>query len=139
MKKITVMLTLDDKNGTMFNKRRQSRDIKVIEDMCRKTDSPIYVTEYTAKLFAGFENRIKISSDPISECPDGCAVFLEGEAVGPHLDIIDALIIYRWNRLYPSDKKLDIDIEAAGFRQTALYDFVGNSHEKISKGTYKRQ
>ncbi len=137
MRRLTVAVTVDDKMGVAFNKRRQSRDKLLIEDLCKSTDGDIYVTSYSAPLFEDFTNRVKIVDDPISECPDGGLCFLELTAISEHIDSISELIIYRWNRLYPSDKKLGIDIGESKLNLISSYDFVGKSHDKITKEIYQ--
>jgi hypothetical protein len=137
MKKLTVAVTVDDKMGVSFNKRRQSRDKILIEDLCKSTEGIIYVTSYSAPLFEGFTDRIMIVDNPISECPDGGLCFLELTAITEHIDNISKLIIYRWNRLYPSDKNLGVDIGKSKLNFISDYDFVGKSHDKITKEIYQ--
>ena len=138
MKNLTVAVTVDDKMGVAFNKRRQSRDKLLIEDLCKAWDGDIYVTSYTAPLFEDFEGRIKVVNDPLSECTDGGLCFLELTSIAEHIDSISELIIYRWNRLYPSDKKLGADIDKSKFNLISSCDFVGKSHDKITKEIYRR-
>ena len=138
MRKITVAITVDDKMGIAFNKRRQSRDKKLIEDLCKKTDGIIYVSSYSAPLFEEYADRICVIDDPMASCPDGGTCFIEMEHLSDHLDDISELIVYHWNRHYPSDKKLDIDITERGYKMIAKYEFVGSSHDKITKGIYKK-
>jgi hypothetical protein len=137
MKKLTVAVTVDDKMGVSFNKRRQSRDKLLIEDLCKSTDGIIYVTSYSAPLFEGFTDRIMIVDNPISECPDGGLCFLELTAITEHIDNISKLIIYRWNKIYPSDKKLEIDTNECNLKLVSSYDFAGKSHNKITKEIYQ--
>ena len=138
MRNISVAITVDDKMGLAFNKRRQSRDRKLIEDLFKKTQGAIYVSDYSLPLFEGYEDKISVVEDPIRDCPDGACCFIEMTHIGPYLDEIGELIVYGWNRLYPSDKKLDINIDDVGFKMTAKYEFVGSSHDKITKGIYKK-
>lgn len=138
MKKITAAITVDDKMGIAFNKRRQSRDKNLIEDLCKKTDGTIYVSSYSAPLFDEHKDRICILDDPIASCPDGGTCFIEMTHLSEHLDDISELIVYHWNRHYPSDKKLDISITECGYKMIAKYEFVGSSHDKITKGIYKK-
>ena len=138
MRNITVAITVDDKMGLAFNKRRQSRDKNLIADLCDKTTGAIYVSEYSAPLFSEHEDRIAIVENPIEQCPDGGICFVEMTHLLDHVDDISKLIIYHWNRLYPSDKKLDIDLRFSGFKMTAKYEFAGNSHDKITKGIYEK-
>ena len=51
--------------------------------------------------------------------------------------MIGTLVIYRWNELYPSDVKFDLDVVAAGFKLVESYDFKGSSHDRITKEIYK--
>ena len=137
-RKIKVAITVDDNGGMMFNKRRQSRDKLLIKDLCDKTKTFIYISPYSALLFEEFQDKVKIVDNPLFECPDGECAFVEGLGLREYLSDINELIVYSWNKVYPSDVKLDIDIKDCNFKMTAKYDFVGNSHDKITKGTYKK-
>ena len=137
MRKLTVAVTVDDKMGIAFNKRRQSRDKLLIEDLCKNTEGVIYVTSYSAPLFEDFSDRIKIVDDPISDCPEGGCCFLELTQISDHVNSISKLIIYRWNKVYPSDKKLGIDMNEYDMRLISSYDFTGKSHDKITKEIYQ--
>lgn len=137
-KRIKVALAIDDKGGMMFNKRRQSRDRLLIKDLCDKMQSLIYISAYSSLLFEDFSDRVKIVENPLLECEDGACAFVEGLKLSEYTDDIDELIIYFWNKVYPSDVKLDIDVEKCGFKMCAKYDFTGNSHDKITKGIYKK-
>ena len=138
MRNITVAITVDDKMGLAFNKRRQSRDKNLIADLCTKTDGKIYVSGYSAPLFEEHMDRIELVENPLAECPDGACCFVEMTELKAYIPDISRLIIYHWNRHYPSDKKLDIDPTSCGFKMTAKYEFVGNSHDKITKGIYEK-
>ena len=59
MRKLTVAVTVDDKMGIAFNKRRQSRDKLLIEDLCKNTEGVIYVTSYSAQLFEDFSDNLE--------------------------------------------------------------------------------
>lgn len=138
MRNITVAITVDDKMGLAFNKRRQSRDRLLIDDLCKKTDKDIYISSYSALLFEEHKERVKIVNDPLRDCPDGGFCFVEMTELSPYVESISTLIVYHWNRLYPADKRLDIDVTNCGFKMTAKYEFVGSSHDKITKGTYQK-
>ena len=137
-RKIKVAIAIDDKGGMMFNKRRQSRDKLLIQDLCTKTQGFIYISPYSALLFEEYADKVKIVDDPLIACADGECAFVEGLPLSQHLSDIDELIVYSWNKVYPSDVKLDIDIKNIGFKMTSKYEFTGNSHDKITKGTYKK-
>ena len=116
----------------------QSRDKNLIADLCTKTECYIYISPYSAPLFEQFSARIKIVDNPLSDCEDNAVAFVEGLPLSMYVDDIEELIVYKWNRLYPSDVKLDIDIKDAGFNMFAKYEFMGNSHDKITKEVYRK-
>ena len=136
MRKIKVAVTLDSEGGVAFNKRRQSRDRNLIADLCEKSDGYVYVSHYSAPLFSKFEDKIRIVDRPLADCPDGELAFVECENLTEHAEEISELTLYLWNRDYPSDVKLGIDLEAS-FALVSEYEFVGSSHERITKKTYK--
>lgn len=138
MRNITVAITVDDRMGIAFNKRRQSRDRLMIADLCQNTDSAICVSPYSAPLFEEYGEIIKVVDSPLDDCPDGSCCFVEMTELGEYVKDISTLTVYRWNRHYPSDKKLDIDIESCGFTLSQSYEFVGKSHDKITKEIYKK-
>ncbi len=138
MKQINVIITVDDRGGIMFNKRRQSRDKKVIEDIAAIPRS-VYVSRYTAPLFDGTSANIVVCDSPLDDCPDGAYAFVEGEYLGDYKDSIKTLTVYRWNRHYPSDKKLDISIAPSEFSLGFTEEFAGFSHEKITKEVYNKK
>ena len=134
MKKITVAVTLDERMGIAFNKRRQSRDRIQINDLVDTIVGKIYVSKYSLPLFEEYKDRIVVADDPLRECPDGGCCFVEKTKIGEHLDDVETFIVYRWNRHYPSDVKLDVDF--SGYKMVDCTEFVGSSHEKITKETY---
>ena len=115
MRNITVAITVDDKMGIAFNNRRQSKDKILIADICNETESPIYVTSYSAPLFEEYEDKIRVVKEPMRECPDDGVCFVEMTEIRSYANEISRLVIYRWNRHYPSDKKLDFNPSDYGF------------------------
>ena len=136
MRRITVAVTVDDKMGIAFGKRRQSRDAKVIEDLLTSVESKIYITEYSLPLFDEHLDRVVVVNDVLADAPDGATCFVEAKEVSEYKSDMDKLIVYRWNRHYPSDKKLDIDPESSDLKMVCETEFAGKSHDKITKNTY---
>ncbi|MBQ8767561.1 MAG: ribonuclease Z [Clostridia bacterium] len=126
-----LIVCLDDKNGMMFNKRRQSRDKILIEnvlELCK--GEKLYTNEYSAKLFP--ENTVEICENP-EEIENGYC-FTENFTVNE--DCVEEIIVYKWNRLYPADTYFNIDLE--NWTLTETVDFEGSSHEKITREIYVR-
>ena len=137
MQGITVAVCVDNKGGMTIFGKRQSRDRVLISDLCASTERTIYISAFSEILFAPHEGRYKVCDDPLGECPDGGICFIENMALMPHLDHINELILYKWNEVYPSDKKIDIPLD--GFRVIKKLEFEGSSHDKITKLTMWRK
>ena len=137
MKRYTVAVCVDDNGGMTFNGRRQSRDRVLLRELCETARGPVYVSPFSAKAFPE-DCPVTVLDDPFVGAPDGAVLFIESLPLKPHLTDIDALIIYRWNRSYPRDTYLDLDPVAEGFSLISSMDFVGSSHEKITKEIYKK-
>ena len=126
-----LIVCLDDKNGMMFNKRRQSRDRVLIEnvlELCK--GEKLYTNEYSSKLFP--EKSVEVIEE-FSKIEEGYC-FAENFTVNE--ENIEEIIVYKWNRLYPADTYFNIDL--AGWNLTETVDFEGSSHEKITREIYVR-
>ena len=130
-----VIICLDDKLGMAFNKRRQSRDSEVIKDICKRLGKEsLFAEEYSNMLFDG--SGVNILPLEKAENKDS-TLFLERIDPEKYSSDIDALVIYRWNRHYPSDLKCTIDMNA--FALSESLEFVGSSHERITREVWKRK
>lgn len=126
-----LIVCLDDNNGMMFNKRRQSRDRVLIEnvlEICK--GEKLYINEYSASLFP--ENTVEILENPENVGNDYC--FAENFTVNE--EYVDEIIVYKWNRVYPADTHFNIDLEKWALIESV--DFEGSSHEKITREIYRR-
>lgn len=132
-----LIFCIDKKNGTMFGGKRQSRDKILYENILAKVnDSRLWMSSYSAPLFSG-ESEILIDDNYEAKAEENDYCFIEDK--GYQINECKEIIIYKWNRLYPSDKTLNIDLKANGFKLTSKRDFKGNSHEKITEEIYERE
>lgn len=132
-----LIVCLDDNCGMMFNHRRQSRDRVLIADMIRHVgNAPLRISPYSAPLFGEDAPTLCIVSDPVADAKKEDYCFVENTPLPQSLDGVDELIIYRWNRLYPSDVRFVCDTSA--FFLTESLEFVGSSHDKITKEIWKK-
>lgn len=139
MKKITVALVIDDNGGMLLFGKRQSRDRILIEEFVNSMrGKKIYISSFSRLIFEPHEN-ITVCENPISECESGDVCFIENIDIAPYLDVINTLIVYHWNRLYPSDVKFNVDIEKSGYKLDSSLEFAGSSHEKITKEIYTKE
>jgi len=62
--------------------------------------------------------------------------FIEDADVLPYMDQVTQILLYRWNRRYPSDRKFPpID---ASWKRISIEEFEGNSHPVITEEVYVR-
>lgn len=129
---MTLILCVDDRGGLMFNRRRQSQDRLVRQDMLRLCgERPLAVSPYTARQFAP-EDPVKVTETPEEED----VFFLEDLPPEPFLERAQKLILYRWNRTYPGDVR--IALPPQGWKLEEQAEFPGYSHEKITREVYTR-
>lgn len=133
---MTLFLCVDDNYGMLFNGRRQSRD----RVLCQRVldivkDARLLVNNYSAKLFP--EDRVLMTEEPAQIAQFGDFCFVEDIDIQKLLPKVQGLVLYRWNRAYPSDVKFPAEL-LAEFELIETTDFVGNSHERITEEVYKR-
>lgn len=129
---MTLMVCLDDRNGLMFNIRRQSRDSAVIADaVAFAAPEKISVCPYTAPLFP--EHTVIVSEEPFL---NAAFCFAECGDFGAVKNKVDRLVIYRWNRSYPGDVYFPVEEYLNGMTLQESVDFPGSSHERITREVY---
>ena len=134
---IKVAVCLDDEGGMTFFGKRQSRDRVLIGELCDSTDGKIYINSFSSHIFAGHEGKVEISEDPLAECPAGGVAFIENLPLAPYFEKISEIILYKWNTLYPYDRRIDISF--SDFEVISKKEFAGSSHDKITKLTMRRK
>lgn len=135
---MNVIVVLDDNNGMMFNKRRQSRDQVLYQRIIDITQKQrLYMNAYSYKMYEALGgNNVIVSEAFLQQAENNDYCFVENCALAEYANKIQQLIIYRWNRSYPSDQKFDLDINVWKLKNTC--DFQGSSHEKITEEIYVR-
>ena len=132
---MNIIFCLDDKNGICFNKRRQSRDKAVCERILEIVGSKtLRMSEESAKLFE--KSNIKAENNFLENAQKGDYCFAENGDFTKYCDKFEKAIIYRWNRTYPSDVKINTDFLKTKSR-VSVTDFEGNSHQKITEEIYE--
>jgi len=127
-----LYICLDDRNGLKFNKRRQSRDAAVLEDIRSQFSGKLLIEPFSEKL-------IQAAEIPYVLPPETAEDYFAEDV--PSEDILaqtEKLIIYRWNRHYPADVRWNPDFSAMGFSLQESTEFPGTSHEKITREVYKK-
>ena len=133
-KGIIAFICLDDNNGILFNKRRQSQDRvvrKKIMDIVG--DGILCMSPYSTKMFSkdGYSN-VKAVEGVV---PSGFYFFESGNI--PY-EYIRKLYVFRWNRVYPFDERVDIGYFINNFNLVQLDEMKGSSHEKVTVEVFER-
>lgn len=135
---LILIACVDDGMGMLFNKRRVSRDDTVIKRIIEIADNKrIWMSQYSYPLFENVKTENIVADD---SCFDKASsdeyCFIENLSVTNHKDKIDKIILFRWNRSYPSDVKFDIDLNE--WKMNSSEEFAGNSHECITMEVYSK-
>lgn len=130
-----LIVCLDDQNGMAFNHRRQSRDCLVIERIENLVaGKKLWMAPYSQKLFS-IENLV-VSAGYLSEADAADYCFAELDDVRQYENQVQKVIVFRWNRHYPSDVRFGIDLST--WRLATAEEFPGSSHKKITMEVYER-
>ena len=129
-----LFLCVDKKMGLSFGGKRQSRDQALTERMWSLSQGkPLYIKKESALLFEGIGAPLVVE-DPATAAGDGDFVFLEALPLPTHG--VEKVILFHWNRLYPSTEKMTLDL--AAFTKEKTEDFAGKSHERITMEIWKK-
>lgn len=131
-----LVTAIDDRMGMMFNRRRQSQDRGLREDLLQSLgQARLWMSPYTAKQFAQDRDiRICVDDCFLEKAGEGEYCFLEDPTILTDVSQVEKLIIYWWNRVYPSDRSFPIDLRT--WTLASVAEFPGHSHEKITKEEY---
>ena len=132
-----LAICIDDTNGMMFNHRRVSSDKMVIQDILLNVDADIVaIAPYSLPLFKDFESNVVVAEDLLHSGNTFC--FAESGDFLEIRDEVQKLIVYKWNRRYPSDCKFPMELFRTVMRLNSVEEFQGYSHECITKEVYVR-
>lgn len=131
-----VAVCVDDAQGMTFFGKRQSSDRVLIEEFITSNSGRrVYITPFSARIFQNYPEVIQ-SATALDDAGDTDVCFIENLRLAPYASKIEELIVYRWNRSYPSDFKLDLDLTQ--WHLVSSSEFQGSSHDNITKEIYKR-
>ena len=138
-----IIVCVDDGGGMLFHMRRQSQDRILREHILNDTsDARLWMNAYSFRQFSDMKNvgseQIVVEENFMDQAEPGDFCFLENVTAKDYEDKIEQVILYKWNRSYPSDLKFDIPLEESGWKLENREEFEGFSHEKITKEVYRR-
>lgn len=140
-----ILLCADMENGVFFNGRRQSQDRGLRKRILRRIGrEKLYVTPYSAKQFMEdeWDGKLEICGNPLAEAR-AAYCFVEDCPLAQAADRedIEAIVIYRWDKVYPADTWLKLPANGTHASDWLLCEstsFAGYSHEKITEEVYRR-
>jgi len=112
-----IMVCLDDNHGMRFHNRRQSRDrylCKRILELAQQ--SVLWMNESSEKLFKDSQREIRTDPQFLVRAGVGDFCFVEDQDITPFLPRVEKIIVFRWNRIYPSDLKFPMHILQKNWR-----------------------
>lgn len=132
---LTGIIALDDMDGYSLFGKRLSKDRKMLEDMISLLENgqSLYASQYSLGIFSEELRKYLRCPVPDNFADDGMIFF---EAADFSSFNPDRLIVYRWNRHYPSDVKYTPYLH--DWKKVSSYDFRGYPHEKITREVYER-
>lgn len=133
-----LIVAVDDRNGMMFNHRRQSQDRVMREKILSFVNGGhLWMNTYSSRQFLGYGSEKNIVVDDNFLEKAGRDDYCFAEDVLPDISAVDRLILFKWNRKYPGDFYFDLDISS--WRLIESSDFEGTSHERITMEVYVRE
>ena len=135
---MTLYFCLDDRNGMLFNHRRQSRDAAVMADIRSRLEGELLIDPISQKLAEAAEIPYCFALPELTQPIPGAHFFVEERVPGDWVGRASTVVLYRWNRHYPADRYFDIDLSAMGFVLSETVDFPGRSHETITREVYRK-
>lgn len=130
-----LAICIDNGGGMLLNHRRQSRDRELVRELCDSLGGARLFSEAFSETVLANVPHTVISREAADTLGAGDIFFVECPPIAPLLPYADTLIVYRWNRDYPSDETLDVSL--SGLTRVSSIDFAGSSHEKITKEVYR--
>ncbi len=134
-----VIVCVDDGGGMLFNGRRQGQDRVLRERVLRMTDGGrLWMDHYSARQFEGMNAPQLVADDDfLDRAGPGEFCFVEQGDITPCLGRVEQVILYRWNRSYPSDRRFAPVPEPPSWELLRSEDFAGYSHARITEEVYR--
>ena len=132
---MNIIICVDDNMGMMFNNRRQSQDRALRERILEITKGKnLYMNGYSASQFTEGSNII-VDDNFLDKAQQGDFCFVENSDIRVYNSKIEKLIIYKWNRNYPSDFQFQLTLD--DFCLESTFEFQGYSHKVITEEIWK--
>lgn len=130
-----LVICVDERYGMSFLGRRQSMDAAVQQRILALTEgSRLWMSPYSAKQFA--PAQLPACEDFLQKAGQGEYCLVETEDIAPWIDRVEAVIVYHWNRHYPSDLVFPVELFEKRWKRVSCWEFAGIAHERITEEVY---
>ena len=133
-----AIMFLDDRKGMLFHNRRLSRDRAAssrIKEIC--AGNKLWMNAYSGRFYGDLDGVDIVQEEAfLLRAGQGEFCLVETEPLAPVEDRVEEIIAFWWNRVYPADFYLDLELSA--WEQVSCREFAGNSHENITEIIYRR-
>lgn len=131
-----LIVCIDERDGMSFCGRRLSRD-GILNRHIKGISSghKLWMNVYSGKMFADAE--ICIDEQFLEKAEPGDYCFLENTPLPETNEALESVILYHWNRTYPSTVRFPRAL-LQGMQLVKTEEFAGNSHETITMEWYTR-
>lgn len=127
------VVCIDNEGGMLFGGKRQSRDRVLIADVFSLAgEGKVYASDFSKVIFEGTD--CIIDKEYLKKAGDNDYCFVEKDDLSKF--DFDCIVVYHWNRDYPADKYLNVDLNQ--FKLESVYEFEGYSHDKITREVYRK-
>lgn len=134
---MNIIVCLDDKNGMLFNKRRQSTDRQLRSQMLSFVEeNTLRMNPYSASQFPDLPAAVKVDEEFLCHAAEQDYCFVEDNRWEQYAAEVNDIIVYRWNRVYPADTRFPAE-QLARRKLVSSTDFAGFSHDKITQEVYR--
>ena len=134
-----IIVCIDERFGMLFFGKRLSRDRVLLEEMKEYVgDRTLICHPFSEKMLKEADLKFKSRENFLEKAKKDEFCFVENMHIREYMEKVDELVIYNWNRHYPSDMQLDVIPGTFGLSLAERKEFVGSSHEKITKEIYRK-
>ena len=133
-----IVVCLDDRDGMLFNRRRQSKDSALRKRVLERAEK-LWMNCYSAAQFSDVPDRIVIDENFLDKAGQQDWCFLENTDISAYAQRVSGVILYRWNREYPRDMTFPTELFSHRWTLVHRADFPGNSHQMITEEIYEIQ
>ena len=126
-----LAVCVDDRMGLTLNGRRLSKDSALRQRLLELSGGRLRMSDYSARQF---DSSVYSGADYLSGAQKGDWCFAENTEYAAFADALERIVLFRWNRHYPSDTQFRFPGKWA---LVSSEDFPGTSHEKITMEVYE--